>query len=219
MSIEQAIVEARRRKEERVAQLPDDADLRPIVFFERGGRLVVTVETPAVDKEAALFAARVGAQGYGADALTVILDAHIKLINPGDELPRPGDLQRQCDEEGACDLGLISDTLIIQRLSTDGSAQIAILPYKYHGSQTVFRWTELPFEQSGDMGFDGYVSDCLAEALAAAARLDLATAIRVRSNVGRTDARSHADEITTQALENLGFKVAVERRIIILEAA
>lgn len=218
MKIEQAVREARRRKEERVAQLADDADLRPTVFCERSGLLVAVVEAPAVDKEAALFAARVGAQGYGADGLTIILDAHIKLINPGEELPRPGELQRQCDEEGACDLGLISDTLIVQRLSIDGAAQIAILPYKYHGSRTVFHWTKFPFDES-EMGFDGYVSDCLAEALAVASRHDLATVLRLRFGLDQCFARRRADQLTTMTLEGMGFTVTAARRAIIVAAA
>src|SRR5215204_2387665 len=104
MLLDDIIREARERKEARVAAFPDDADLRPTVVIERSGRRVVTIESPTMDKEAGLF------------------DAHIKLMKPGEEMPAPGELQRLCDEEGACDLDLISDVIVVQRLHRDGSA-------------------------------------------------------------------------------------------------
>jgi hypothetical protein len=221
MLFEDIINEARRRKETRVAELPGDADLRPTIIFERNGQRIATVESPTMHKEAGLRAAHLGAQGYGADAITILLDAHAKVMQPGEALPAPGQLQKMCDEEGACDLDLITDLIIAQRHSRYQKGQMATLPYKYHGPETTFRWTHGGVESSdasddvnSKTRFDGFISDCLIEALEVGQQNDMATAIQRRFGLDRLLAQVHADQATTITLEEMGFIVTEEKRII-----
>ena len=139
-------------------------DVLPTVIAERNGEVFAIVVAPNVDKEMALRASTILRQG-GADALTLILDAHVRHVNSkdGDEFLKNykhGDMQRACDEEGACSLGIISDCLICQRIDSSGKVTLRILPYDYHGQGTEFKWKE-ETEQPEGVQYDGYIVETL----------------------------------------------------------
>jgi hypothetical protein len=139
-------------------------DVPPTVIAERNGEVFAIVVSPDVDKEMALRASAILRQG-GADSLTLILDAHVRSVNTkdGDEFLKNykhGDMQRACDEEGACELGIISDCLICQRIDSSGKITLRILPYDYHGEGTEFKWKE-ETEQPEGVQYDGYIVETL----------------------------------------------------------
>ena len=206
MNLEQAIEFARKRKEARVAVAPDDHDLRPLLVFSRGGQTVAIVTTPDVDKEQGLAAARIGLGGYSADEVILILDAHMKLMQLGEEPPAPGELQRMCDQEGACELGLITDLVVVNRITHEGVQEMACVPYAYHGSGTVFRWSG---EIRTALGREvkGYIPESLFCAVLDSRSVNVVAALVHAIGLSPGRARLEADEGTTEALRRLGCRV------------
>ena len=104
----------RRYKEDRARVTPKDHDLAPIIRIEREGQVLGTFEAPQVNKEFALAAARAAFGCFDATSVLLVMDAHMAApITPEEaENYQPGEMQRRCDEEGACELGLMTDILI-----------------------------------------------------------------------------------------------------------
>lgn len=145
----------RRYKEDRTRMTPTDHDLAPIIRIEREGRMLGAFEAPQVNKEFALAAARAAFGGFGANTVMLVMDAHMSPVTPDEAANyQPGEMQRRCDEEGSCALGLMTDLLIFHRVtrrmvmqepsdssdSSDSAAvptievEIAIVPYIFHES-------------------------------------------------------------------------------------
>lgn len=206
MNLEQSIEFARKRKEARVAVAPDDHDLRPLLVFSRGGQTVAIVTTPDVDKEQGLAAARLGLSGYSADEVILILDAHMKLMQPGEDPPAPGELQRMCDQEGACELGLITDLVVVNRITRDGEQEMACVPYAYHGSGTVFRWSGEVHTARGEE-IEGYITESLSDAMIESHRMNVVAAAVLALGISPAQARVEADEGMTVVLRRLGCEV------------
>lgn len=133
----------------------DRGDMPPTLFVERGGVIVAVVMAPQVDKHAGLHAATICRVGFKADALTMVLDAHIKeeKIPEGmtaeeakDQIAKnyePGSMQKACDEDGACEKGEIADVLLCHRVDGEGTLKMWMMPYAYHGKGgQPFRWME-----------------------------------------------------------------------------
>ena len=135
-------------------------DLTPTVFAERNGEIVCAVVAPQVDKELGYKAAAMLRRGMNADVITMIFDAHMSHGKAGESEEeftkkwKPGEMQRMCDEEGACETGLIADTLICHRIGEDKKIKMANIPYSYHGKGSKFRWLNDP---------QGYHEYCLDE--------------------------------------------------------
>lgn len=139
-------------------------DVPPTVIAECNGEVFGIVVASNVDKDMALKASVMLRQS-GADALTFIFDAHVRHVNAadGDEFLKNykhGDMQRACDEENACTLGIISDCLVCQRIDSSGKITMRILPYDYHGKDTEFKWKE-ETEQPEGVKYDGYIVNSL----------------------------------------------------------
>lgn len=140
-----------RYKEERTRLTPQSHDLAPIVLIERDGTPLGIFEAPEVNKQHGLLVARAGFGGFGADTIIIVMDAHMAPIKPEEmEQYRPGEMQRQCDEEGACELGLMTDVLIFHRITrriemcegngeTQGTPviemEMATVPYIFHQAE------------------------------------------------------------------------------------
>lgn len=141
-------------------------DVPPTVIAERDGEVFAVVVGSEVDRNLALKASSILRRG-GADALILILDAHVRRVDSenGDEFLKNykhGDMQRACDEEGACELGIISDCLVCQRIDTEGNITLKILTYSYHGEGTEFKWTPGDKDEYPEgTTFDGYIVENL----------------------------------------------------------
>lgn len=140
-------------------------DVPPTVIAERDGEVFAVVVGSEVDRDLALKASNMLRRG-GADALIIILDAHVRRVDSekGDEFLKNykhGDMQRAC-EEGACELGLISDCLVCQRIDAEGKMTLKILTYSYHGQGTEFKWTPgVSDDYPEGAEFDGYIVENL----------------------------------------------------------
>lgn len=129
----------------------DRGDIQPTVIVERDGEVLAIAMADEVDKYKGLQAAQILHAGFDPDALIVFFDAHVAKAKPGEteeefkkRIP-PGTMQKMCDEEGACDLGLITDCLICHRIDRDLNLDFTILPYSYHGKGTTFQWKDDDF--------------------------------------------------------------------------
>jgi len=128
-------------------EISERGDMPPTIFGERDGRVLCAVIAPQVDKYQGLQAAAMLRRGLAVDTLTMILDAHIRTGKVGQEDEfmknyKHGDMQKACDEEGACETGLISDCLICHRIGQDNKMKMASLTYSYHGKNggVPFAW-------------------------------------------------------------------------------
>ncbi len=132
----------------------DRGDIPPTVIVERDGICAIVI-APQIDKHLGLKAAAMCQAGFDPDALTMVMDAHItqaqkkegQTIEEAEEEFRkkfpPGSMQRMCDEEGACETGLITDCLICHRITRDGKISMVTLPYSYHGKGgPPFKWLD-----------------------------------------------------------------------------
>lgn len=120
-------------------------DLPPTVVVERDGELCAIVIASQIDKEKGIQAAVLCQTGFDPDALIMIMDAHVHTAQKvegqtveqaREEMAKkfpPGSMQKMCDEEGACETGLITDCLICHRIDRNGSIDLVTLPYSYHG--------------------------------------------------------------------------------------
>jgi hypothetical protein len=130
-------------------EITERGDMPPTIIGERDGRVLCAVIAPQVDKYQGLQAAAMLRRGLAIDTLTMLLDAHIRTIpkDQEDEFRKKykhGDMQKACDEEGACELGIISDCLICHRIGQDGKIKMASLTYSYHGKNggVPFAWND-----------------------------------------------------------------------------
>lgn len=145
---------AKQHKEMWVAT-SDRGDVPPTVFVEKDGEVAAIIVAPQIDKYAGLHAAKLARIGFDADALSIIMDAHMaseKASKEGMSEEReeefrkkypPGSMQKACDEEGACERGDIVDVLLCHRIDRDGNFKMFLLPYSYHGKGgPEFKWLE-----------------------------------------------------------------------------
>jgi hypothetical protein len=170
-------------------------DLPPTLFVERGDKVVAIVMAPQVDRDAGLKAASACRAGFRATAITMILDAHVRM---GKKVPegasmeeakedflkdyKHGDMQRACDEEGACERGEIADVLLIHRMDEAGKVKMHMMPYAYHGKGGApFKWLEdhpaadvynKEQEANDPMKHEGYIVETMAHIMKQPALLD-----------------------------------------------
>lgn len=118
-------------------------DLCPMVDVWRDGRFLAGIVCPEVDRDLALNAAQVAVPGFSADRVVLALDSHMSssATNPSTgEAWGPGEMQGLCDNEDACDLGLITDAMVIHEVGRDGSWELRILPYHVHKTSRTIAW-------------------------------------------------------------------------------
>lgn len=210
-------------KEHAVAGAVDfdgEDDLKPMMEVYRDGRLVSLITAHKVDKEQLLRPLKMIASGFGADRLSMVFDAHQAptMINPttGKQW-KPGEMQAAC-ETGACDLGLITDCLIISDTYRSGLVAMRMLPYHVHKAAKTVAWAEsdapeVVTNQDGDASVEGYVIDELAAAFMLPDLFEMITGADLSpSDFGLTmaNARVQADcAITKELTLQFGLSIMV----------
>lgn len=127
-------------------------DMNGLLEVWRDGAPVLAIFTPDVDRDQLLDAAWMTVPALKADRIVAVMDAHLtnQMENPATGKPwEPGEMQKACHEDGACSTGVITDCLIINEVSRDGSYRMLTLPYhideaaKAAGDQAVaVHWQE-----------------------------------------------------------------------------
>lgn len=190
MTVFEKVIEIAKKIKMDWVEKTDRGDMPPTVFVERGDDVVAAVMAPQVDRDAALQAAHLCRKGFKATGMTMIMDAHVRM----EKMPegtknieeaeaqsdflknyKHGDMQKACDEEGACERGDIADCLICTRIDEKDNKKAWIMPYSYHGKKDdkpvagPFKWipdhpaTELYNKDDGQSQWGGYVFDSLNE--------------------------------------------------------
>lgn len=143
----------------------DDYDITPNVTFYRDGAQVAHFMGMRVNKYDAIAAVHLGVRLLEADEVVVSLDSHITHVmeNPRTGKPwGPNEMQNLCNDEGACDTGLITDTIVTMRCAPNAPA--AMINRKYHVNHTKreVHWVD-PFdcmvESAEDTKLGGYMVD------------------------------------------------------------
>lgn len=154
-------------KELGVSNLDEDFDIAPNVTWLRDGVLVANFLGTRVNKYDAIALVVMGSRMLSADEIVVSMDTHIssELINPKTGKPWvPGEMQNLCNDEGACDTGLITDAISTFRLGKDVPS--AMLSRKYHVNHATreVHWVDpwdAVLEDDGDTKLTGFVLDSM----------------------------------------------------------
>lgn len=179
-TVEDWIPFAKQHKENAVKN-NDRGDIPPTVIVEKKGKIQMIVMANQVDKQLGLQATAVIRTSIDPDAVTLIMDAHVASMKPkegqtAEEVEEefkkkfpPGSMQKMCDEEGACDAGLITDCLICYRIDRDKKMSLVTLPYAYHGKEgPPFKWLDsddklnVMLNEGGQL-LKGYIPESLLE--------------------------------------------------------
>jgi hypothetical protein len=190
-------------------------DAPPAVVAERNGNPIAMAIAPEVNKKMALYAANIFRVGAHADALTIVLDAHIAMGSAAEKyMKTPGSMQHACDEEGACETGEISDCLVCHRVTVGEkdnlNIQMATLRYGYHGKNgPPFRWIDEEAVQMEGAELGGYIIDSLKEImLSASEKQKLFTeAAHLMGLKNKNKILFHTTRAVLQALVLNGFMV------------
>lgn len=160
-------------------EITDHGDIPPTVIVERDGKVLAIVVSPEINKQLGLKAAAMCQTGFDPDAITMVLDAHIHSGKVAEGQTNeeaieeyhkkfPKGMQHACDNEGACDLGEISDCLICHRIDREGNITMVTLPYSYHGKSAgqPFKWLDEDerYKNMGELGgssLTGLIPDTL----------------------------------------------------------
>jgi hypothetical protein len=220
-------IELSKEHKRRWVEITDRGDMPPTMFAERKGRIICAVVARHVDKYEGLQAAAMLRRACDIDALTMILDAHIRKGKIGQteeefrqemEQYKPGDMQRMCDEEGACSRGEISDCLICHRIDNSGKIKMVILTYDYHGKQggVEFKWTnyggdEIRIMDEADpaLRLGGNIPDALRQimALPPLTDMDFVAALGEVHGIGKEQQLYHCTRAIYSILSLKGFLV------------
>lgn len=144
-------------------EIMQTGDMNPTVVGLRDGKPQLLVIAPQLDKHQGLQAINIMRKGMGIDEVMMITDGHTILTEGKSEeeckrlyekyVGKPGSMQAACDEEGACDLGEIADTLCVHYLDKDERFSMASYPYFYHGKDddgkeyVPFKWLETDIQE------------------------------------------------------------------------
>lgn len=181
-----------------------DEDLNPHVTVIRGGAVIAVIVAPELDARLGLAAAGAAAVGYAADELVFSADAHLSNsgTNPRTGLPwAPGEMQRLCDNEGACEIGLLTDAMVSTWATRTGQLAIWTDPYHVDKTARTVAWSppsgeQLQIEQP-PLALTGRIPDTLRAVLRAPTAVAQAGPMPQR----------FADLATTATLLDRGFLV------------
>lgn len=119
------------------------SDLAPMIEVYRDGRIVAVIQAFQVNRDLALDYLPLIVGGFAADAVVLCLDSHYtnNPTNPATGQPwGPGEMQKACDEDGACSVGLITDCLMVIEQHRDGHHRQIALPYHEDKDARVVHW-------------------------------------------------------------------------------
>jgi hypothetical protein len=212
---------ARAYKEEKVegTTVGQNDDIAPLLEFRRDGQVVALVFCNNVSRDEALQAASVGVPGWSVDHLVMALDAHYsdeRFFKRYGRTPDPHELQELCDKEGACELGLITDALMVVEGWRSGRLRISNVPYHVHKSARTVHWIEddrcasLDTEESKGH-VEGIVPDAVRDFFSSST-LDQNPELDPREfglEPGSPEVRIHQDLAVMTVLVGAGFGVAL----------
>lgn len=119
-------------------------DIEPRVAWYRDGQPVAFGFADAVDRDRGLQMALIGIKGFAAEKVEMLFDTHVtdeRFAERYGRNPDPGELQRLCDNEGACEIGLTTDA-IFGSVMWRGSERMVNVSVPYHVDK---RRTEVEF--------------------------------------------------------------------------
>ncbi len=122
-----------------------DTDIPPHLLPWRAGSPVAAIICPQVDKQQALTAAALAVPGFGADAIAVTVDAHVTAtpVNPATgRVWAPGEMQRACDQEGACSAGLLAACLATLLVRADHTVELWQRKYRVDKTTGAVHWLD-----------------------------------------------------------------------------
>jgi hypothetical protein len=226
-ALEHAVRGARRLKEAQVRDTHDPTrgatDISPVIQGWRGAQPVVLLAPARVNRDDALYAARLAAVGFGCDILSFTVEgwqAADPERNPTTgKLWGPGEMQRAVEEEGALEAGWITEALTTNVVNRAGDVLGAVLPYRVDPRVSALDITSYGLEwgQQPDLAqeaeWGGLVVDHLVDfmneppvdALMAQADLPPADSFRLSDE----EARAHIDCAVVKTLRRSGFEGAV----------
>lgn len=160
-------------------EIMQTGDMNPTVVGIRDGQPQLLIIAPQLDKHQGLQAINIMRKGLGIDEVMMITDGHTILTEGKSEeeckrlyekyVGKPGSMQAACDEEGACELGEIADTLCVHYLDKDERFSLASYPYYYHGKDddgkeyVPFRWIETDIQELMNSEVDMNLEELAAE--------------------------------------------------------
>lgn len=212
-----------------------NGDIPPLLSLWRDGREICRIFCNEVDRDEGLDCAAHSVPGFAADVMFMTVDAHGIDNRWWDEKgrnPDPHELQHLCDNEGACELGLTTDTLVIMRCTKEGARiENLHLPYHVNKRTNAVHWQpEIAYLDSarGRMEVSGYVPNALRQIMALQTsrehlyELVEAQGTTVREMIAAVDPtiadaseeelQFHEDMGTMSALATMGWGVAWSAR-------
>lgn len=147
----------------------DVGDIPPLIAMYRDGKQLLRAFTWTIDRDIGLEFVRIGAPGFGAEAVTFTADAHMadaRFVGEKGRAPDPHELQHLCDNEGACDIGLTTDALYMVNVSRGGQCRGVSLPYHVNKRAREVHWQPDVFVMQ-ENGPDDYMSGNIPDALKA----------------------------------------------------
>jgi hypothetical protein len=153
-------------------------DLPPVVMGLKNGKLISYVIAGNLDRDDGLLISSLVRRALGVDTLYVVMDGHVPIGAYKKEMEKlidenkyqRGDMQKMCDEEGACEVDKISDCLVFTRVDDKGGISVGIHSYKYYGKGDggQIQWTPendfmMPILEKAQMS--GAVNDSLLETM------------------------------------------------------
>lgn len=110
-------------------------DIPPLVSLYRDGEQILRAFSYEINRDLALEFIRIAAPGFGADAVTLVADAHMideRFANEKGRMPDPHELQHLCDGEGACELGLTTDAIMMTHAQRGDDQRMRAVSFPYH---------------------------------------------------------------------------------------
>lgn len=170
-------------------------DIGPVIQLNDEEGPVLTCFIHDVNRDHALEFIVKAVPAYGATEAYLGTDSHYtrSLTNPttGEEWG-PGGMQQACDNEGACALGLITDTISFMFAEKRGRMQMRNRPYHIHASDQTVAWQDdpEPMMDSDEDGqhMEGLIPDVLRDALSRPDLLEATEDPAVRAAMEQTTA-------------------------------
>lgn len=180
------------RKQAKVAGADFDVkgsdDIAPVVLFKDADGPVAFCFVHDIDRDHALDAMFRLTQVFSATEILCAFDSHFSssAVNPATGQPwGEHEMQRACDEDGACSLGIITDTIAINAFRADGAEWWVNLPYHVGYTNHEVHWQEREVFHCDDKGtlVDGLIPDVARQALALPRRMDSALPFAVANGL------------------------------------
>jgi hypothetical protein len=171
------VAHAKLMKDKQVAAMDPEVkqsdDIAPVLMLKDDEGPCALVFVHQIDRDAALDAAWILAPTFGATEVLAAFDSHFAqgehaAKNPATGKPwGPGEMQHACDAEGACTLGVITDTIAVMGFRKDRSHWSVNLPYHVGYSTKEVHWQERTDHlfEPGETALTGLIPDVMYQSL------------------------------------------------------